>query len=258
MRNVLTALAVLAASFVLAALPAAAQDKEKLFAADLSARTVLAFKVPDAVVQKLLPAEFELNSPTAGPSKGFNLSITLIDYLMVQDPEGKPLPAPITVTMLIPAKKTASGEAVNVVVGGFTAQAAAPGPYFIQGAAKTTVDRRSRTDADGKTIIDESWVMKADDGSALEIELQFARGVPARGKVEAKLYSAAKPEFYRIYRFEQAADVVRSTSAGIDRTSRFSFNSSGPKLAPVFDGSQQLISITSVPFYSRSIYLPVM
>ena len=73
-----------------------------------------------------------------------------------------------------------------------------------------------------------------------------------------RVHSAAKPEFYRIYRFEQAADVVRSTSTGIDRVSKFSFKASGTKLTPVFDGSQQLISITSVPFYTRSVYLPVM
>jgi len=250
MRNLLVAL------LVLAAFPAAAQEKEKLFSTDFNVRTVLAFKVPEAIVQKLLPTGFEVNAPIAGPSKGSNLSILLIDYLLVQDPEGKPIPTPPTVAMLIPAKKAGSGEAVNVVSGGFIAQAAVPGPYSIYGAAKVTVDRRSRTDADSKTIIDETWNSKADDGSAIEIELQFARGVPARSKAEAKIYSAAKPEFYRIYRFEQAADVVRSTSTGVDRISKFSFNALGPKLAPVFDGSQQLISITSIPFYSRSIYLP--
>ena len=101
-------------------------------------------------------------------------------------------------------------------------------------------------------------MVKADDGSALEIELQFARGVPVRGKGEAKPYSAAKPEFYRIYRFDQATDVARSTATATDRVSRFTFKASGPKLAPVFDGSQQLIRLTSVPFYSRSIYLPIM
>jgi hypothetical protein len=160
--------------------------------------------------------------------------------------------------MNMPAKKTASGETGGVVFGGFIAAAAAPGPYFTFGPAKITVDRRSQTDPEGKSIIDETWEVKADDGSVLEIELQFARGVPARGKGEAKIFSASKPEFYRIYRFDQATDVVRSTATGIDRVSKFSFKASGPKLAPVFDGSQQLISITSVPFYSRSIHLPVM
>lgn len=252
MRNLLAAL------LVLAALPATAQEKEQLFSTDLNARTVLAFKVSDAVVQKFLPAGFVVNSPTAGPSKGSNLSILLIDYLLVQDLEGKPIPTPPTVAMLIPAKKIASGEAVNVVFGGFIAQAAVPGPYSVYGPAKTTIDLHSLTDTDGKTIIDETWAIKADDGSTLNIALQFARGVPARSEAVVKLYSAAKPDFYRIYRFEQAADLVRSTSTGIDRVAKFSFDASGPKLASVFDGAQQLISITSIPFYSRSIYLPAM
>src|SRR5712692_7965018 len=139
MRSVLTALLVLAAS------PAIAQDKEKISTTDLSVRTVLSFKVADAVVQKLLPAGFEVNSPTAGPAKGSNLNMTLIDYLMVQDPEGKPLPPRTTVAMSIPAKKTASGEAVAVVFGGFIAQAAIPGPYFVFGSAKLAVDRQSHT-----------------------------------------------------------------------------------------------------------------
>jgi hypothetical protein len=59
--------------------PAIAQDKEKLSATDISVRTALTFKVPDAVVQKLLPEGWYVNSPTAGPSKGSNLNITLID-----------------------------------------------------------------------------------------------------------------------------------------------------------------------------------
>ena len=248
----------LVAALVLAVSPALAEDKEKLSATDLSVRLALTFKAPDATVQKLLPAGFELNSPAAGPNKGANFGITLIDYLMVQDPEGKPLPPRTTIAMNIPSKRTASGEAVGVVFGGLIGQAAVPGPYGVFGAAKIAVDRRSHTDADGKTIIDETWEAKADDGSVLEIALQFARGVPARGKVEAKLHSAGKPEFYRVYKFEQAADVARSTATGIDRVSKFSIKATGPRFAPLFNGSEQLISITSVPSYARSIYLPVM
>ncbi|PWT84857.1 MAG: hypothetical protein C5B56_14905 [Proteobacteria bacterium] len=250
-----TALAVL---LMLAASPAIAQDKEKLSAIDVSFRTILAFKVPDAVVQKLLPAGFVSNPPTSGPATGSNLGMTVIDYLMAQDPEGKLLPARTTVAINMPVKKTATGETGGVVIGGFIAPDAAPGAYFVFSPAQTTVDRRTQTGPEGKSSIDETWQVKADDGSALEIELQFVRGVPGRGKGEAKIFSAVKPEFYRIYRFDQATDVVRSAPNGIDRVSKFSFKASGPKLAPIFDGSQQVISITSVPFYSRSIYLPVM
>ena len=86
MRIMLTAL------LVLAVCPAIAQNKEKA-STDISPRTALAFKVSDAAVQKLLPAGFQVNSPTAGPAKGANLNVVLIDYLMMQDMDGKPLPA---------------------------------------------------------------------------------------------------------------------------------------------------------------------
>jgi hypothetical protein len=249
MRIMLTAL------LVLAACPAIAQDKEKASTIDLSPRTTLAFKVSDAAVQKLLPAGFRVNSPTAGPSKGANINVVLINYVMVQDMQGKPLPLRTTAALNVPSKN-AAGEAVGLVVGGFIAKGGAPGPYFAYEAANTNIDRRSHTDTDGKSIVDETWEIGGDDGNTLQVELQFARGMPARGKAESKIQSAAKPDVYRIYQFDYAADIVRSAASGIDRVSKFSFKTSGPKLAPLFDGSQQLISIISVPFYSRTTYLP--
>jgi len=252
MRNLLLAILALAAA------PAAAQDNLKLFSTDINVRTSLTFKAADTAVQKMLPAGWELNSPAAGPTKGFNLGVTLIDYVTVQDPEGKPLPLRNIVVLNIPAKKAGTSEAVTMVFGGFIAQAGVPGAYGVYGSANITVDRRSHTEPDGKSMINETWQAKADDGSMLDLQIEFERGVPARSKVEAKVHSSAKPDFYRIYRFEQAADVVRSTAAGIDRVSKFSFKASGPKLAPIFDGTEQLISITSVPSYSRSIFLPAM
>jgi hypothetical protein len=250
MRKVLVAFLMLAAS------SAMAQDKEKLSATDLTVRTALTFRVADALAQKLLPSGFEVSSPSAGPAKGSNLNVTLIDYLMVQDPEGKSLPPRTTIAMSVPAKKTASGETVAVVFGGFIPLAGVPGPYSAFGSAKLTVDRRSHTDAEGKTMIEENWEALADDGGVLAVQLQFVRGELVRSKAEPKIHSAVKPEFYRIYKFEQAADVVRSTPNGIDRVSKISIKATGRLLSPLFDGSEQLISITSIPHYSRSIYVP--
>jgi hypothetical protein len=158
----------------------------------------------------------------------------------------------------MPAKKTATGEAVAVVSNGFTVPAGVPGPYSVFGPADITIDRTSHTDPDGKTVIKESWQAKGADGSALAIDLEFIRGVPTRGKVEAKLHSAAKPDFFRVYRYEQGADVVKSSATGVDRVTNFSFKATGPRLAPIFDGNEQLLAITSVPSYSRTIYLPTM
>ena len=252
MRKLLLALLTLAAT------PAVAEDNLKLFSTDINVRTGLTFKVADTAVQKMLPAGWELNSPTSGPAKGFNLGVTLIDYVLVQDPDGKPLPPRNIVVLNIPAKKAGTSEAVTMVFAGFIAQAGVPGAYGVYGPANITVDRRSHARPDGKSMINETWQAKADDGSLVDLQIEFERGVPARSKVEAKVHSAAKPAFYRIYRFEQAADVARSTATNIDRVSKFSFKASGPKLGAIFDGTEQLVSITSIPSYSRSIYLPAM
>ena len=252
MRKLLLALLTLAAT------PAVAEDNFKLISTDINVRTGLTFKVADTAVQKMLPAGWELNSPTAGPAKGFNLGITLIDYVLVQDPDGKPLPARNIVVLNIPAKKAGTSEAVTMVFAGFIAQDGVPGAYGVYGPANITVDRRSHARPDGKSMINETWQARADDGSLVDLQIEFERGVPTRSKVEAKVHSAAKPAFYRIYRFEQAADVARSTAANIDRVSKFSFKASGPKLGAIFDGTEQLVSITSIPSYSRSIYLPAM
>ncbi len=246
------------ALLLLAAVPAAAQDKEKLAAIDNSVRTVVTFKAPTAAVQKLLPAGWEIQAATEGPDKGANLALYLIDFQLGQDPTGKPLTGRPVLALVVPARKTGSDVTAGVIPGGYIAQAGVPGPYSNFVAGKVTVERKSHTDNDGKAVIDEKWEIKGDDGASLEFQIQFVRGVPVREKTETKYYSSAKPEFYRIYRVEQGTDVVRSTATGTDRATHLSFNVSGGKLAPLFDGTEQLISVTSLPLFSRAIYLPLM
>jgi len=52
------------------------------------------------------------------------------------------------------------------------------------------------------------------------------------------------------------ADVVKSTAAGVNRATSLAFRATGPKLGELFDGSQQLVGVTSTPAYSRTIHLP--
>ena len=80
--------------------------------------------------------------------------------------------------------------------------------------------------------------------------------MPTTSKTNPNVHSAAKPDFYRIYRIEQAVDVVRSTATGVDRVTKLSFKASGGKLGQLFDGTEQLISVISVPWYTRQLYLP--
>ena len=91
---------------------------------------------------------------------------------------------------------------------------------------------------------------------SIQLQLQYDRGVAARSKVETMPHSGVTPDFYRIYRIEQAADVVRSTATSTDRAQKYAFKATGAKLAPLFNGSEQLVSIMSLPFYNRQVSLP--
>jgi hypothetical protein len=238
------------------ALATAANAAEKPVGTYGELRTVLAFKVSDAAVQTLLPEGWQASPATAGPSKDANLNVIFIDVLTMQNPDGSPGETYRDVVLAVPAKKKGTDVTVGMVVGGLSTPPNVPGAYANFTLANATLDRHSHTDATGKTNVEESWEFKSDGGDAIQLELQFVRGIAARSKIEATPYSGAKPDFHRIYRIEQAADIVRSAATGVDRAQKFAFKAIGPKLSPVFNGSERLISITSLPFYSRQVSLP--
>jgi hypothetical protein len=49
---------------------------------------------------------------------------------------------------------------------------------------------------------------------------------------------------------------VRVAGASEDRLTKVSFKAAGGVFASMFDGSEQLISLNSVPWDQREIYLP--
>ena len=81
------------AILLLLAQPAFAGEKDKLYSSTLDVRTVLSFKVADSAAQKMLPEGWQIEAPNTGPSKGSNLSVVLVDQILAQDAEGKPVDA---------------------------------------------------------------------------------------------------------------------------------------------------------------------
>jgi hypothetical protein len=240
------------------ALPAFAQSEksEKFVGTQADIRTVLHFKVSDAAIKKLLPAGWEVDSPASGPYNGVNFRMTFIDRLLSRDPEGKPSTPLRYVVWAIPAKKTGAEAQGTMIGGGFASHpSGAPGAYGSYVKAEANVERKIRTDAAEISSVEESWEFRAGDGDEIEFQIQYLRGMPTQSKAEVNVYSAIKPDFYRIYRLEQAVDVLRGAGAP-DRVQKISFKASGATLGPIFDGSEQLISVTSIPWYTRSTYLP--
>ena len=242
--------------FVLSTLASVAFAGEKLAGSNVDVRTTIAFKVSDAAAQRLLPEGWEVSSPTVGPSKGFNVAVVLIDSVSATDAEGKPTAPFRGGVLVIPARKKGTEAAFSMVVYGIVVPEVAPGAYGVYVPGQSAIERRVRSGADGKAMTDESWAFKTADGNAIDAQIQYAPGATAKAKLEAKVYSGAKPDFFRIYRFEQVTDVARSAATGVDRIVKVSFKAVGPKLAQLFDGSEQLISITSIPSYSRIVFLP--
>jgi hypothetical protein len=239
---------------LLFAVPAVAQEKH--VGTDASVRTLFNFKVSDAAVQKLLPTGWQVDAPTSGPAAGANLRISFADGVWVHDAQGKPQNATgRTISIGVPVKRQGTETRAVMLFGGFTT-GAAPGVYSVFAKSSVASQRNFRTGADGIATVEEAWDAKSDEDDTLEMRLHYIRGVAAVGKVEERLYSGAKPEFYRIYRYTQAMDVVRGTGVATERVKTFTFKATGPKLSPLFDGTEQLISITALPYLSRQMYLP--
>lgn len=253
--NLLLAGAAVLSLIAAAAHPALAQ--EKLVGTFGEVRTVLSFKVADTALQKFVPAGWQSSPFGAGPSKGANVSLVLLDMLTNQGPDGKPEDTSRVAVLVFPAKKTGTEVTVPMVFAGFASSATGvPGAYGAYERAKATVVRNTHTDPEGKSSADESWDFSADDNSGISVQLQFVHAPTARTKLESRVYSAKMPDFYRIYRIEQALDVVRSSEAGVDRVQKVAFKIKGANIAPLFDGSEKLVSIVSIPWYTRQVSLP--
>jgi hypothetical protein len=225
---------------------------EKLISTNLDTRTVLAFRMPNEVVRKLLPAGWELDATPDGP----NLRIVFANNLLVQDVEGKASENLRVVTLTAQAKKSGTDETAGMALGGFvSATAAVPGPYFNYSAASAVFSQRVGVDGAGKSIIEEAWEFQGDEGNALDLRIQFERGLLARVKANTKTYSSSKPDFFRIYRLEQAVDVINA-STGRNRILQMAIKAKGPLFGSILDGSERLVSVTSIPYYARQVYLP--
>jgi hypothetical protein len=219
-------------------------------------RITLAFKVNPDALQKLLPAGWVSVPSTAAGTPGANLNVTMMERVIVLDPQGKPLRSGTSRYMVLgaPVRNTQTGQTNTMIAGGLSPEGA--GAYGVYLTATTaTVERTVSGDAEAHARVQESWTFVAGSGERVELRVAYRRGPVAKAHVEQVLRSAKTPAFQRTYRIDQAADVVRSASTP-DRVDQLSFKATGPALAPIFDGTEQLLGVTAIPFYVREISIP--
>ena len=230
-----------------------ARAQERAVGSNIDARTILSFKVAPASLAPWVPAGWELSPPASGPTAGANVQVTFADQLAASNAAGAP-GAPVRyVLFAMPVRKVGSDAAHLMIFNGLSPAGA--GPYGTNAKASEDV-RRSAQYRAGEALIVESWEFKADGGAAVSMQAQFVRGAIAREKSEARVYSQMKPEFSRIYRYEQGVDLVKGAGLASDRLQKLSMKVTGDPLARIFDGSEQLVTVNSIPWYTRDIFLP--
>ena len=222
-------------------------------------RLQLDFHVPDAALAKFLPADWKPNIATSGPAKDANIRVIFIDRVAVTDAAGKIVGkgASRLVYLAVPVNGPA-GAAGQMIIGGLVSDAAdAPGPFSNYLAATASSVQRSVA-ADGEKITrDETWRFSAAGGETFELHAKFAAAASPKGAPsETKFYDPANPASYQAFRVEQVLDIARNATINVDRVSEFSFKGGGGKFAALFDGTEKVLSVDSIPWYGRTISKP--
>ena len=245
----------LALAFVLVpVVPASAETK---VGSNVDSRVVLAFKVNDDAVQAKLPDGWSLLTLPKGPLAGSNLLVAFIDRHLALDPEGKPLTPHNSRSVAILAYGVKPGvSGANMFVLRVYETPPVASSYDNGVAASIGRDMTLTGPAAGARTHQEVWSVTPESGGTLSLDLTYQSGRPGWSSSEAMPYSAVNPEFHRIYRYDQLADLSMSVALGRELDGDIAVKSSIPELSGMFDGSESLTGVLAIPVYVREVSLP--
>ena len=221
---------------------------------NIDSRVLIGFQVSDASVQPWLPEDWKLLTLPKGPLAGTNLIVGFFDRKLQLDGEGKPAAQPATLGAELVAFAVKPGEEGSRL---YVLRKYEPAPFAnTYGATKEAfVERTSTVEGGAPGRKHESWQITTDSG-ALSLDLAFAAGkvnwVPGKNAP----VSASDASISRMQEYNQMMDLVMSSAVGKPLDGDFSFSTSIPELAAMFDGSEKLTGILSIPVYVRDVYMP--
>jgi hypothetical protein len=223
-------------------------------------RFQLDFHVPDAALQKMLPAGWVPAVATQGNAKDANLRMIFIDRMDVVGSDGKLAGrgASRMVYLAAPVKQSAGEATGQIIIAGLTDNAAdAPGAFGVYQYAATAKMTRSVSASDGTVMAEEDWDFAAAGGEHMQVHVKYERAPAAKGGGDVKFFNPADPSKYQIFRTEQATDIARNaTTNPPDRVKEFSYRATGGRIAALFDGSEKVLSWDSQPWYNRTVLAP--
>src|SRR5882672_38316 len=185
-------------------------------------RMQLDFVVPPAALAKFLPEGWEPNVATQGPAKDCNVRMIFIDRVDITKPDGSPATPGSNqlVYLAVPIKRSSGG-------------------------------------AGKPTLSEEVWEFAAASGEHMEVRLKYERAAARKTSNEVKFFSSTTPSFYQIFKIDQGLDIMRNATVPVrDRVTEFSYKAGGGKIAPLFDGTEKVVSIDALHWYTRGVYQP--
>lgn len=217
-------------------------------------RTVLTFKINDDVARKLLPEGWTLSPIAQGPAKGANLAMVFAERMATVGADGEPVGGEeASVILSIPAKN--GSENAFAIIEAYSDAGTAPGFYKVGKAAKVTFERMLRV-ANLAGTMQEAWTVKGDGGEQITFRIGYERLQPTRMQFDSRNVSALDPKVRRTYRIDQGLVVLASAPNGVDQAKDVTLTASGGLLNTLFDGSHQMVSAVSLPWYTRQLYVP--
>lgn len=224
---------------------------------NIDSRVVLAFKVNDQAAQAMIPEGWKLLTLSKGPLAGANLLVAFIDRHLALGPDGKPITPYSGKSLALlnyGVKKGVKGARMYVTRVYETPPVASDYGNGVQADFSHSASLESRID--GTRVSKASWNIKPKTGGEISFNLSYITGMPGWKPAEATPYSSVNPDFHRIYRYEQLADLAMSNAIGRELNGDVSFQTSIPELAGMFDGGEKLVGVLSIPVYIRSVSLP--
>jgi len=224
-------------------------------------RMQLDFVVPNAALAKFLPEGFTPNVATQGAAKDCNVRMIFIDRVDITKQDGSPADKGSNqlVYLAVPVKQNASNTLGQMLIYGLTADAKdAPGPFGVYDHATTAKMSRSvASGASGDPQVTEDWEFAAAGGEHMQIHLKYDRGTARKSANNTPFWSAKNPSYQQMFKIEQGLDIMRNATVQVkDRVKEFTYKAGGGKIAPLFDGTDKVVSVDALHWYNRGVFTP--
>ncbi|MCJ8310303.1 MAG: hypothetical protein MJH08_14700 [Hyphomicrobiales bacterium] len=232
---------------------------ETLSGSNVDSRVIVGLKVDAAGLAALMPEGWAPVAFPGGPIKGANMLFALIDGVLEMDAEGKPLdPASRRAVVFVGMGR--KGETVRQFVLKILTTVPQRNPYGVASAAEIERSRTVSGPANGARAVSDAWRIAPAEGGEksgeVTFKLDYTTGRRAWMPGELFPYSAAEPDFSRIYRFNQLVDLVVSAPLGKPSSGTFQLSNSVEGLQSILNGSEETVAVIDIPVYVRQVYLP--